>query len=254
MSFLAEFPPRAPSIDARGACGLGSGPSVLRDAIRRRGWDFVKGPNLIDFLRSRDLDWVYDVGANRGEYGEQLIRWGYKGKIVSFEPTSEAWGLLSTARKPHGERWDARNWALGSEPGEAKINVSKNSRFSSILAHSEAAKTFDPNMAITAVETVEVHTLDSMVGAWPARRPYLKIDTQGFEQSILNGGSKFLETCVGVQLELPVQHLYEGVWSFEAALTYMRERGFVPAQMVPVTAMTSDKASVTEFDCIFRRA
>lgn len=218
------------------------------------GWEAFKGPNLMTFLESRQVDLVFDVGANRGEYGDQLFRWGYAGKVVSFEPTSEAWSLLQGEMNRYPGRWAAQNIALGSECGAVQINVSRNSRFSSILAQTDAAKLFDPNMVVTAVETVPLKTLNSLIDAYPAERIYLKIDTQGFEESILNGAGDFLKKCVGVQLELPVEHLYEGVWSFEKALSYMRERGFVPAQMLPVTVIAKDRASVTEFDCVFRRA
>jgi FkbM family methyltransferase len=227
--------------------------TALRDLSRRHGWEFFKGPNLITFLESRNVDLVLDVGANRGEYGDQLFRWGYAGKVVSFEPTSDAWELLRREMKRYPGRWDGRNIALGAECGAVQINVSRNSRFSSILGQTAAAKTFDPNMVIVATETVQLRTLDSLIKDFPSDRIYLKIDTQGFEQAILDGAGEFLKKCVGVQLELPVEHLYEGTWRFEEAVAYMRERGFVPAQMLPVTVITTDKASVTEFDCVFRR-
>lgn len=218
------------------------------------GWEAFRGPNLMTFLVSRNVDLVFDVGANRGEYGDQLFRWGYTGKVVSFEPTTAAWEMLKLEMNRHPDRWEGRNIALGAQCGSVQINVSRNSRFSSILGQTQAAKTFDPNMVTVARETVPVRTLDSLAGQFVSDRIYLKIDTQGFEQAILDGGGEFLKRCVGVQLELPVEHLYEGVWRFEEAVAYMRERGFVPAQMLPVTVITTDKASVTEFDCVFRRA
>lgn len=207
----------------------------------------------MDFLRSRNVDLVFDVGANEGDYAQQIRRWGYDGKIVSLEPTSDAHGKMVAAMK-HDPNWTGLHCAAGAEAGEAQINVSQNTKFSSILSASEAGRAFDPNINPVAVETVPVIPVDSLLGHHPCDRPYLKIDTQGFEQMVLAGAQDLLKRCVGVQLELPIEHLYEGVWSFEEALAYMRERGFLPAQMTPVTAMTRDKASFTEFDCVFRRA
>jgi hypothetical protein len=47
---------------------------TVRNAFRKRGWDVVKGPNLNQFLASRDVDLVIDVGANKGDYGVHLRR------------------------------------------------------------------------------------------------------------------------------------------------------------------------------------
>jgi hypothetical protein len=56
--------------------------------IRRTGSHGFKRP--IDFIRSRNVDLVVDVGANVGQYSENLWKEGYLGWIVSFEPTSAA--------------------------------------------------------------------------------------------------------------------------------------------------------------------
>jgi len=46
----------------------------------------------------------------------------------------------------------------------------------------------------------------------PSKAAFLKIDTQGYERQVLwerRSASNF----VGVQMELPITHLYEGTWS-----------------------------------------
>ena len=224
----------------------------FRNAIRRRGWDLVRGPNLIDFLRSRRVDLVFDVGANDGGYATQIRRWGYGGEILSLEPTADAFGKMR-AQAQADARWTPRKLAAGSKPGCAEINVSRNTKFNSFMPPSSLAKDFDRNMEVLATERVEVVTLDSLLDGLACERPFLKIDTQGFEHEVLEGSHDLLQRCVGVQLELPIEHIYEGVWSFEAGLAYMRQRGFTVAQMTPVTPITSDRASVLEFDCVFRR-
>lgn len=224
----------------------------VRNAFRRRGWDLVRGPNLIDFLRSRRVDLVFDVGANDGGYATQIRRWGYGGQILSLEPTSDAFEKAQAAAQSD-VRWEVRKLAAGARPGRAEINVSRNTKFNSFRGPSALAAEFDRNTEIVSVEAVEVATMDDLFAGLPAERPFLKIDTQGFEREVLDGATRLLERCVGVQLELPIEHIYEGVWSFETGLAYMRERGFAVAQMTPVTAITRDPASVLEFDCVFRR-
>ena len=61
-------------------------------------------------------DLVLDVGANAGQYGVEIRRNGYTGRIVSFEPASETFARLREAC--HADPlWTARQLAMGSEPG-----------------------------------------------------------------------------------------------------------------------------------------
>ena len=68
--------------------------------IRRAGYDFYANfyKKPIDFIRSRNVDLVVDVGANVGQYGEPLRKEGYLGRIVSFEPIGEAYQVLASTR------------------------------------------------------------------------------------------------------------------------------------------------------------
>lgn len=54
--------------------------------------------DLIDFIEDRKIDVVIDVGANIGQFGEFLRKHGFRGKIVSFEPTLSAFQALQ--KKP----------------------------------------------------------------------------------------------------------------------------------------------------------
>lgn len=224
----------------------------VRNAFRKRGWDIVKTPNLNQFLHSRNVDLVIDAGANIGDYGVHLRRWGYSGAIVSIEPASGPYRQLQD--RLSGDRsWTALNIALGAEEGEARLNISEDTRFSSVLKASDLADIFDPKARVVATETVPVETLDRLLADRAFSAGFLKIDTQGFERQVLEGAKKTLKRCVGVQLELPIGHLYEDVWSFRDALGYMDDLGFVLAQNVPTNPYTDDPASVLEFDCVFRR-
>lgn len=226
------------------------GKVAFRSVIRQRGWDLVKTPTLHSFLASREVDLVIDVGANDGGYGKHLRKWGYKGRVLSLEPTTQAFAALSDAARADA-LWQVRKVAAGAEPGNAVINVSRNSEFSSFRTASAAGYDFDPAIEIASTESVEIVPLDGL--EIEASRPFLKIDTQGFEEEILKGATNLLKRCAGVQLELPVEHLYEGVWAFEEAIAAMRRYGFSIAQMTPTNPRHPDLASAVEFDCIFRR-
>ena len=88
---------------------------------------------MMRMLSYHNIDLVFDVGANIGQYAEYLRYLGYSGRIVSFEPLSSAYSrLITTAKKD--SLWEvAPCAALGSRDGEIKINVAGNSVSSSAL-------------------------------------------------------------------------------------------------------------------------
>jgi FkbM family methyltransferase len=208
---------------------------------------------LIAFLEHRGIDTVLDVGANDGQFASSLRSMGYEGRIVSFEPISAVFAQLSD-RAARDERWVVRQLALGARAEEAQINVSQNSVYSSLLPLTPLATEFDTHAAVVRSETVRVARLDDIFSEFAGGRVFLKIDTQGFEQAVLEGGPQALTTILGVQLELPVEHLYVDVWSLEDALAFMRGKSFVPAQIHPVNMLSDDPTAAIEFDVLFRRS
>jgi len=210
-------------------------------------------PALMDFLRSRSVVTVYDVGANTGQYAIGLRQRGYRGRIISFEPVREVFLTLEKAAKSD-TTWITHNLALGAEAGIATINVTQGTEFSSMLPISEAALRHSADATVVRVDPITVATLDSLADRDDLDRAFLKIDAQGFEEKVLAGSSDILEKFAGVQLELPVEHMYNGDWSLSEALRYMADRGFVPSQIYPMNRLAYDPVSIIEVDCIFRRA
>src|SRR5688572_8587852 len=47
---------------------------------------FLEKEHLERFLTDFQIDCVFDVGANEGQYAEKLREIGFRGSIISFEP------------------------------------------------------------------------------------------------------------------------------------------------------------------------
>ena len=99
---------------------------ILKKAFRRFGIYVYQAPpdNTTDHLRALfqtlGINCVIDVGAHYGEYGRRLRNLvDFRGRIASFEPTSEAYEKLErrAARDPE---WRITNCALGASSGEKK--------------------------------------------------------------------------------------------------------------------------------------
>jgi FkbM family methyltransferase len=217
--------------------------------IRRIDSHFQRRP--IDFIRSRNIEVVIDIGANIGQYAARLREDGYAGWIVSAEPVSTAYEILA-ARAAGDARWKLLNVAFGEQEGSADINVSEASVLSSIRSQSPGAAAFNAESRVIRRETIRIARLDDVLPKLPKGRAFLKIDTQGYEQQVLMGASGCLSEFLGVQMELPIVHLYEGTWQFHEAVAYMWQRGFEICNIVPVNFDRADTVSLLEVDCIFR--
>jgi FkbM family methyltransferase len=206
--------------------------------------------DLIDFIQDRQIDLVIDVGANIGQFGASLRAEGYRGRIVSFEPVESEFQTLAKKAAADGN-WEAHHCGLGAVSGEAVINVAELTVFSSILASTGAAARHDSRTTIQRTETIRISTLDE-VAANLTGSILLKIDTQGYERQVIEGGRQTISRVKGILMELPIIHVYEGEWQFHEAVKFMAEAGFVPAQIQPVGYHGKDKVSLIEVDCLFR--
>jgi FkbM family methyltransferase len=69
------------------------------------------------------VDCVLDVGANTGQYAQMLREYsGYKGRIISFEPTPEVFRVLEQNSR-HDSLWQVRGVALGNTSGIATFRT-----------------------------------------------------------------------------------------------------------------------------------
>ena len=79
-------------------------------------------------------------------------------------------------------------------------------------------------------------------------RPYLKIDTQGYDLNVLMGGAESLRQFVALQTEASVLALYKDMPSWRQVVDYLSGAGFELSGMFPV--VSDEQMRLIEFDCI----
>lgn len=209
---------------------------------------------LASSLQTFEIDLVLDIGANSGQFAKGIRECGYAGKIVSFEPLSEAHKALSRASE--GDScWHAfPRCALGDREAEVEINIASNSESSSILPMLDAHLKAAPYSAYQATELVPLRTLDSVAQPYlvDARSPFLKIDTQGFEWQVLDGASHTLRCAKGVQVELSLTPLYDGQHLWREIIDRLEAEGFMLWAFKPVFS-DPDSGQTLQVDGIFFR-
>ncbi|RUV70442.1 MAG: FkbM family methyltransferase [Mesorhizobium sp.] len=209
---------------------------AIRDVGRRFGLEVrLNGLNsrddlrFIHFLRMHGIDTVLDVGANRGQFAQQLFNNGFEGRVISFEPLPDEHALLIEAAAAFGDRWSvAPRLALGDKAGKATFYVTHGSASSSLLEPLGGFVEAAPQVKVDKQIEVETQRLDAL---WPnldltGRNVFLKIDVQGSEALVLGGASAILPYIKGVLVELSLVDLYAGQPSGIALQQWMAEQGF----------------------------
>lgn len=216
-----------------------------RELLTRAGWDLQRVDASIHpigalrrLLRHHRIDLVLDVGANVGQYGAELRRYGFEGRIVSFEPISQAHAKLCRAAGGDPSWTVAPRMAIGDQEGEATLNVSENLVSSSLLPGTDTLRKAAPRATYRTEEVVPVRRLDDVAMEYVARsqNAFLKLDVQGYEPKVLDGAPALLPRLAGIQCELSLVPLYEGQELWWSVVDRLRRAGFEVESVVPAFA------------------
>jgi FkbM family methyltransferase len=182
---------------------------------------------LVRMLASHGVNHVADIGANRGQFGEELLANGFSGRITSFEPLPTIHKILKQRAQRHA------NWAvhdivaLSNHNGDIALNESSNDVCSSIYHFDEQ---YSDGMTMVSTHIVPSARLDDLA---LEGRLFLKIDTQGSEMAILNGGRDTLLRAIGVQVEMSVVPVYGGLTLQPEISEHLEAAGFALWDIVP---------------------
>lgn len=203
---------------------------LLRKTGVKFGMDFkmTDEERVILLLKHNKIDLIFDIGANTGQYARELFSLGYKGKIVSIEPLSEAYNQLLKHSENNPNWIIAERCALGDKNEDSEINITENSVSSSLMEILPGHTDSEPASKIIGKENIKVYTLDSIADKYfnSNNIVFLKIDTQGFEEKVLKGAETTLKRVKGVQLELSLVKLFEGQKLYLELIGMMKSYGF----------------------------
>lgn len=243
-------------------------PENLRNLMHRFGFDVTRWPHRPDdgvldwaldaVLRSREINCVIDVGGNRGHFGERLRALGYRGRIVSFEPSPSTLPVITAATAKDG-RWEVRPLGLSAAPGTAELRLHEGPELDSLLASLPGVVDQIPIMAETGTATVSLSTLEaefpSIVAGVDSPRVLLKSDTQGHDAAVLRGAGPggLPPSVVAVLVELAAQPIYHDQPKMTEVMDILLDDGFTPVAFQPLF-QSSDGLRMVEIDGLFMRS
>ena len=216
----------------------------LRVYDRRTEYELPEIAILKKIIDTFSIDCVFDIGANQGQYARMLRKKvGFQGTIISVEPNPEPFCVLRSEAKSDA-RWRSENIALASHDGEQHLSIMTGHQFSSLSEPiaTDAAKASNVSELNTVtkrikvpVKTLKTFYLESKNAARFAR-PFLKMDTQGYDTVIADSADEILREFIGIQTEVSFVRLYSDSISFHESFDLYTRLGFTLCAIVPNNA------------------
>jgi FkbM family methyltransferase len=188
-------------------------------------------------------DYVLDIGAYVGAWTRMCKGIWPQANICMFEPQPQKRPLLEQlTRSLPG--LTLRSALLSDAPGQ-QIDFHLAETGSSAL--NLLAKPDAPTVRLVT------QTLSSALAGTPFAKPdMIKVDVQGAELSVLNGGQDVLAAAQVVVLEVALIEQYAGGPLFADVIGYMAQRGLFVHDICTIFRNTPDQ-SMNEADVIFAR-
>lgn len=205
---------------------------VLHPGLRRFGVDFIRIPeserNKFEWLKGFSIQTILDVGSNEGQFIRELYRFLPKAAYFAFEPLPDVYQtLLRKVRRMTNVR--AFHTAVGDRNGRTRFQRSEFAPSSSVLEMSDVHKEAFPISRVSREEEVDIGRLDDLVREHDIElRPdvLIKLDVQGYEKHVIDGGRECLKKARVVITEVSFSELYKNQVLFVEMLGIMTECGF----------------------------
>jgi FkbM family methyltransferase len=157
--------------------------------------------------------WI-DVGASDGIWSQRAHRHFPDAKFLLFEPLAERQAALALLKARQG--FDFVAAVAGAQPGNIAFNVDSALDGSSVAAPGDAG-----------TRTVPVETIDAAIAARGLPEPYgLKLDTHGYEISVLSGATQILGQTQLLIIEAYNFQLTPGCLRFHELCAWLEARDF----------------------------
>ena len=200
---------------------------AIKKILRSKGYDVIHYYSFYDsYLKPLGIKTVLDIGANTGEFSKEMRSLFPEADIYAFEPLKDCFDTMT--KKMSGDtKFHPLNIALGETNGESVIQRSSFHPSSSLRTMAGLHKELYPKSKDSIEEKIQVMRLDDAVKNIELQTPiFIKMDVQGFEDSVIRGGHVTIQKASVLQIETAFVSLYENQPLFGDIHDQVRALGF----------------------------
>jgi FkbM family methyltransferase len=169
---------------------------------------------------------ILDIGANKGQFILEAVKWHPEAKFFAFEPLSTERSLLEWVLHDL-PRLTIYPFALGLEEGTVEFQVSASADSSSILDQTPLQSQLFPGTENVQRQSISVRRLDAVLDPATLAGPVIcKIDVQGYELNVLRGFGGLLASIDYLIVELTNVPFYEGAPNSAEVIAFLASHGF----------------------------
>jgi FkbM family methyltransferase len=224
---------------------------IINAFFRKFGWELQrvnsKTPDPpamsvgLEWLSDRDfhINTVLDVGASNGCWSKECMEFFPEATYVLFEPQPVHTEDIEAFVQSCKQKVIPVKKAVGATVGQTLFDASD--PFGGALATQKADNTIE----------VSLTTIDASIAQLQLEGPYLlKLDTHGFEKSILDGATLALEKAEILIIEAYNFRITDEALLFWELCAYLSDRGFRPIDLIDILHRQYDD-SLWQMDIFF---
>lgn len=198
---------------------------------------------------------ILDVGANVGDVTLAALK-TYPGcHVICFEPVNATFETLKNRLAPYADRVTIYKEALSSSEGEVEINITNFNGANSISPQSQMHSTLNPHVREIGKERIALVRLDDIAQRFQDKKiDIMKIDVEGHEYDVINGGKNFIQNNVDTII-VEASLMRDSSWERQSVVdvfSLLSEMGFRLINVFDLHYSENSNLMCVQMDCVFR--